>query len=283
MRGKKLSVLKNASDGCITYYVGDNIEHVKHLKNCILICNRDFNPELENVEIIHTEDPQLEFYKLSHSFPKEYTFTKNIWGNNQYFKGINGDISEHSVIGDGVIIGDNVTVGPGTVIYSKTIIGNNVRIDSNCTIGTEGMLWVWDNNKKIFLKQLGGVKIGDGCIIGSNTVIVRGSANENTILENDVNMAPGCLIGHGCHIGASSHFANGVKLAGSVTISKYNFLGSGAIVLPRIRIGCEDVIIGSGALVKKNIVESGVYVGIPAKKIKETKGTLSGVPEWRRL
>jgi UDP-3-O-[3-hydroxymyristoyl] glucosamine N-acyltransferase len=282
MRGKKLSVLKNASDGCITYYVGDNIEHVKHLKNCILICNRDFNPELENVEIIHTEDPQLEFYKLSHSFPKEYTFTKNIWGNNQYFKGINCDISEHSVIGDGVIIGDNVTVGPGTVIYSKTIIGNNVRIDSNCTIGTEGMMWVWDNDKKVFLKQLGGVIIRDNCIIGSGTVIVRGSANENTILENNVNMAPGCLIGHGCHIGNSTHFANGVKLGGSVVISDYNFLGSGSIISPGVKITCQDVVIGAGSTVVKNIDEEGVYIGTPTKKIKSTKGKLKGIPIWRK-
>jgi len=277
---KSLSVLKNAGVGCVTYYVGNDFEHVKHLKNCSLICHHDFNPKLDGVELIHVDNPQLEFYKISHEVTDQYQFSSS---SDDYEIGLNCDISKHAIIGRDVVIGDNVKVGPGTVIYSKTIIGNNVRIDSNCTIGTEGMLWVWDNNKKIFLKQLGGVKIGDGCIIGSNTVIVRGSANENTILENDVNMAPGCLIGHGCHIGASSHFANGVKLAGSVTISKYNFLGSGAIVLPRIRIGCEDVIIGSGALVKKNIVESGVYVGIPAKKIKETKGTLSGVPEWRRL
>jgi UDP-3-O-[3-hydroxymyristoyl] glucosamine N-acyltransferase len=278
MRGKKLSVLKNASDGCITYYVGDNIEHVKHLKNCTLICNRDFNPELENVEIIHSINPQLDFYKLSHQVKDEYSFSTIWWG---YTEGRDCNISKHAIIGRDVIIGSNVTIGPGTVIYSKTIIGDNVRIDSNCTIGTEGMMWVWDNDKKVFLKQLGGVRIGDNCIIGSNTVIVRGSANENTILENDVNMAPGCLIGHGCHIGNSTHFANGVKLGGSVVISDYNFLGSGSIISPGVKITCQDVVIGAGATVVKNISEEGVYVGIPAVKSKSTTGKLSGIPNWR--
>ena len=279
MRGKKLSVLKNASEGCVTYYVGDNIEHVKHLKNCTLLCHKDFKPSLKNVNLVHVENPQLEFYKLSHQVKNEYTFPNFI---RKYKVGNNCKISKQSTIGRDVVIGNNVTIGPGTVIYSKTIIGDNVRIDSNCTIGTEGMMWVWDNNKKVFLKQLGGVLIGDNCIIGSNTVIVRGSANENTILEDNVNMAPGCLIGHGCYIGKSTHFANGVKLGGSSVISSYNFLGSGVIISPGVKINCNDVVIGAGGVVSKNIKESGVYVGVPTKKIKDTKGKLSGIPKWRK-
>lgn len=278
MKFKKLSVLKNATEGYVTYYVGDNVEHLKHLKNCTLICKNNFNPELEDVEIINVDDPQLEFYKLSHEDKYEYSFS-NIWSG--YEEGINCNISKHAIIGQDVIIGDNVTIGPGTVIYSKTSIGNNVRIDANCTIGTEGMMWVWDNNKKIFLKQLGGVKIGNNCIIGSNTVIVRGSANEYTILENDVNMAPGCLIGHGCYIGANTHFANGVKLGGSVVIGNYNFMGSGSIISPGVKIICQDVVIGAGATVINNISEEGVYIGAPAIKFKSTTGKLSGIPNWR--
>jgi len=278
MKNKKLSVLKNAGKGCITYYVGDNIEHVKHLKHCTLICNIDFNPELENVEIIHSTNPQLEFYKLSHDVEGEYMFSTLSY---EYTEGSNCNISKHAIIGDDVIIGSNVKIGPGTVIYSKTVIGDNVRIDSNCTIGTEGMMWVWDNDKKVFLKQLGGVLIGDDCIIGSNTVIVRGSANENTIIEDNVNMAPGCLIGHGSYIGESTHLANGVKLGGSVYISKYNFLGSGSIISPGVYINSQDVVVGAGGVVTKNIDDSGVYAGIPVKRIKKTKGKLSGIPEWR--
>lgn len=267
---KKLSILKNATDGCITYYVGDNVEHIKHLKNCSLICRNGFNPELEEVEIINVDNPQVEFYKLSHMIEGEYSFLDD-----SYIKGSNCEISIKA------IIGDNVIIGPGTVIYSKTIIGNNVRIDANCTIGAEGMLWVWENNKKVFLNQLGGVRIDENCIIGSNTVIARGSANELTIIENDVNMSHGCLIGHGTIIGRFTHLANGVKTGGSSMINEYNFLGSGVIISSGIKLSSKDIIIGSGTTVTKDITDSGVYVGTPAKKIKESIGKLSGVPEWK--
>ena len=44
--------------------------------------------------------------------------------------------------------------------------------------------------------------------------------------------------------------------------------GMGTCVIGPIKI-CDDVIIGSMSLVNKNITESGVYVGIPVRKIAE--------------
>jgi acetyltransferase-like isoleucine patch superfamily enzyme len=41
-------------------------------------------------------------------------------------------------------------------------------------------------------------------------------------------------------------------------------IGSNATILP-VRI-CDDVVIGAGAVVTKNITQSGVYVGNPARK-----------------
>ena len=186
------------------------------------------------------------------------------------------------MIGLGVKIGDNVTIGPNSVIYSNTEIGDNVEIGANCTIGTEGMMWVWDGDVKVFLKQLGGVKIGNNCIIGSNSSIVRGSANELTILEDGVNMAPGCCIGHGTFIGKQTHLANNVSTGGSSYISEYCFIGSSAVVSPGVVIGSTDVTLGSGGVMAKSTEESGVYVGIPAKLLKKTEGKLRGMPQWRK-
>jgi acetyltransferase-like isoleucine patch superfamily enzyme len=43
-------------------------------------------------------------------------------------------------------------------------------------------------------------------------------------------------------------------------------IGSNATLLP-VNI-CDDVVIGAGAVVTKDITEKGVYVGNPARKIK---------------
>lgn len=272
-----LSILKNATEGMITYYVGDNPAHISHLKDCKLICKQEFEG-LSNVEQIVVDDPQLHFYKLSHNVANKFIFSKT----KPYSFGDNCEIHKSAVIGDGVEIGNNVTIGPNTVIYSKTKIGNNTQIGANCTIGTEGMMWVWDGDMKVFLKQLGGVEIGDNCIIGSNSAIVRGSANELTILEDGVNIAPGCCIGHGTFIGAQTHLANNVSTGGSSYISEYCFIGSSAVVSPGVVIGSSDVTLGSGGVMAKSIEDSGVYVGIPAKLLKKTEGKLRGMPVWRR-
>lgn len=274
-----LSVLPNAQEGMITYYVGKNHEHVSHLKNCTLICHHDFNPELEGIELIHVDNPQLEFYKLSHKVDDEYTFHPN---GTIYHIGENCNIHPSAIIGEGVIIGNDVTIGPNTVIYAKTKIGDGTRIDANCTIGAEGMMWVWDNGKKVFLRQLGGVTIGTNCVIGSNCAIVRGSANELTIIEDGVNMAPGTNIGHGTFIGTQTHLANNVSTGGSSYIAPYGFIGSGAIVSAGVRIESEDVVLGAGSVITKSITESGVYVGSPARRIKSSEGKLRGIPTWRK-
>jgi UDP-3-O-[3-hydroxymyristoyl] glucosamine N-acyltransferase LpxD len=273
-----LSILPNTKDGMITYYVGDNIEHIKHLKNCKLLCKQKFEG-LDGVVQEVVEDPQLEFYKLSHKVKDEYIFHPN---GSIYKAGENCLIHHSAIIGEGVIIGDNVTIGPNTTIYSKSIIGNNTRIDANCVIGAEGMMWTWDGSKKVFLRQLGGVVIGDDCIIGSGCNIVRGSANENTIIEDGVNMAPGCCIGHGSVIGEQTHLANNVSTGGSSSIAKYNFIGSSAVVSAGVKIESEDVILGAGSVITKNINENGVYVGLPARRVKAAKGKMDGIPKWRK-
>ena len=69
---KHLSVLSNANSGSITYYVGNNEDDVKHLSDCTLLCNVNFVPKLDNVELIHCNNPQLDFYKLSENYKKDY-------------------------------------------------------------------------------------------------------------------------------------------------------------------------------------------------------------------
>ena len=70
----KLSILKNATPGCTTYYIGNDVNHTKHLKDCVLICKPGFDPKNNRVKVVYDEDPQLYFYKLSHKIENEYTF-----------------------------------------------------------------------------------------------------------------------------------------------------------------------------------------------------------------
>lgn len=281
-----LSVLKNAGENCITYYVGNKLEDVNHLKDCTLLCNKDFNPKLPNVKLIQVNDPQLEFYRLSKKYKKDYLECDKMIFDDKTKSHIHKEakIGNNVKIFPGCIISrctiqDNVEIHPNVTIYAESIIGKNAIIQASSVIGAAGVMWVWDGDERVNLEQLGSVEIGENCFIGSNVTIARGSANDRTKIGDHTCIAHGTSIGHGCRIGNYNHFANNVALGGSVVTGKNCFFGSGSVVHPGKKL-TDNIILSASGTVTKDLEEQGVYVGTPAIKKKEITTNLSGVPKW---
>ena len=80
-----------------------------------------------------------------------------------------------------------------------------------------------------------------------------------------------CFIGHGVMF-INDVFSKGGPAGGDVScwertvVGNKVSIGSNATILP-VAI-CDNVVIGAGAVVTKNITEPGVYVGNPAKKMR---------------
>ena len=110
--------------------------------------------------------------------------------------------------------------------------------------------------------------IGSNVEFGYGTVVMAGA-----IINPDVKIGNGCIINtaatvdHDCKIKDYTHISVGAHLAGNVKVGASTWVGIGASVINNICI-CDNVIIGAGATVVKDIIESGTYVGVPAKKIK---------------
>ena len=289
---ERLSVLACAEKGCLTYYVGSDVDHVAHLRNCALVVGPEFEgglPEEWGVHLIRTSSAKEAFYRLSAEFKEDYLeterlqFVDGVWVHPEAKLGSGVQLAPGAVIGK-CVLGDGVSIGPHAVIYAKTRIGNGTSIGASTVVGTAGMMWVWggpDGREKVFLEQLGSVTIGAGCRIGSNISIVRGNANEATVLEDGVCVAHGSMIGHGSRLGRNVHLANNVSLGGGVVLEEGAFLGSGSVVSPgkSLAAGC---ILGAGSTLVSNGDKLGVYVGAPARWKGEVKQKMSGVPEWKR-
>lgn len=80
----------------------------------------------------------------------------------------------------------------------------------------------------------------------------------------------------GIHIGAESYIASGAivfshdysrNLKTHTYIGKKCFIGANVVILPGIKIG-DEVIVGSGSIVTKDIPSNSIVVGNPAKIIK---------------
>jgi len=123
-----------------------------------------------------------------------------------------------------------------------------------------------------------------GCEIGSNSFIgpfceiqknVKIGANSkiqsHTFICEYVTIGTNCFVGHGVMF-INDLFQEGGPAGGdqskwkATQIGNHVSIGSNATILP-VTI-CNNVVIGAGAVVTKNIDEAGIYAGNPAKLIR---------------
>ncbi|MGB3485551.1 MAG: NeuD/PglB/VioB family sugar acetyltransferase [Mycobacterium sp.] len=71
-------------------------------------------------------------------------------------------------------------------------------------------------------------------------------------------------VAHDCVVGDFVTLAPRVCINGRVTIGDGAYIGTGAIVLPGVKIGCKSVV-GAGAVVVKDVPDGATVVGMPAK------------------
>jgi sugar O-acyltransferase (sialic acid O-acetyltransferase NeuD family) len=110
------------------------------------------------------------------------------------------------------------------------------------------------------------ISIGHGSIICANCIL---TCDINLGQFSQLNLAT--TIGHDTKIGDFFTTAPGVHISGKVSIGNNVYLGTNVSVIEEINI-CDNVIIGAGACVSKDILESGTYVGVPAKKLEKKNG-----------
>jgi len=107
------------------------------------------------------------------------------------------------------------------------------------------------------------VSLGDDVVIHSFTHIFGAGG---------VHIGARTMISTGCSIASITHSeqipTRGVGIELPVVIEEDCWLGTGAIILPGVRIG-EGSIIGAGAVVTKDIPPMSVAVGVPARIVRK--------------
>lgn len=118
--------------------------------------------------------------------------------------------------------------------------------------------------------------VDPSCIIDSTAIIGDGSVlyagcivDKNVIIKNNVLVNLGVCISHNSRIGDHSYISPRCALAGHVTISNCCFLGVNSTIVDNIFIR-NNVYIAGGAVVIKDCDVPGLYVGVPARFIKES-------------
>ena len=111
------------------------------------------------------------------------------------------------------------------------------------------------------------VEIGDNSGIGINCTVTK------AIIGDNVMMAPGVIFIHNNHCFSdpdSPIQEQGYVEFPPITVGHNTWLGANAIILPGRKIG-NNVIIGAGAVVTKDIPDYAVVGGNPARILKMRK------------
>lgn len=139
------------------------------------------------------------------------------------------------------------------------LFGSNVKVVEplnlyGCTIGDESFVGPFVEIQKE-------VKIGKNCKIQSHSFICEFvTIGDNTVVAHGVMFINDLF--------ATGRPANGDKSLWKNTFIGNNVsIGANATILP-VTV-CDNVVIGAGSVVTKDILQPGIYAGNPAKKIRD--------------
>ena len=105
------------------------------------------------------------------------------------------------------------------------------------------------------------VSIGEGSIICAGAIITVDVEIGNHVIVN-----LDCTIGHDAVLENFATLYPSVNVSGQCQIGEATELGTGVQIIQGKSI-CKDTIVGAGAVVVKDIAESGTYVGVPVQKV----------------
>ncbi len=106
------------------------------------------------------------------------------------------------------------------------------------------------------------VQIEEGTVVMANAVI-----NSSSHIGKHCIINTGAVVEHDNFLQDYVHVSPNATLAGTVHLGERVHVGVGACVKNNMTV-IEDVVIGAGAAVVKDITETGVYVGVPARRIR---------------
>jgi len=126
--------------------------------------------------------------------------------------------------------------------------------------------------------NLYGCSLGDDCFVGPFTEIQRGAkVGARTRIQSHAFVCELVTIGTDCFIGHGVMFTNDVFAEGGPARGRRDLwrptrvgdrvsIGSNATLLP-VAV-CDDVVVGAGAVVTRDITRPGIYAGNPARFLR---------------
>jgi UDP-N-acetylglucosamine acyltransferase len=189
----------------------------------------------------------------------------------------NAKIGNNVTIDPFAVINDNVTIGDNTHIMSHAVIANGTRIGQSCSIFPGAVIGAIPQDLK-FVGEETTVEIGDHTTLRECVTVNRGTKDRwKTVVGSHCLLMAYAHVAHDCILGDHVILANGVQLAGHVTVDDYAILGGLSGAHQFTRIGAHTYVAGHTVIRKdvppyvKAAREPLSYMGINIVGLKRCK------------
>ena len=242
----------------------------------VILCKKDLegfvHPQPgKKQQFIFLDNPRLAFVHIANHI---YNNKKMIGISSHAIISESAKIGSNCYIGHFATIGDNCMVGDNTVICDKVTLVQNCSIGNGCiiqpgvTMGADGFAFERHPNGDLErFPHLRGVRIGNNVEICANTNIARGSLSD-TVIGEGTRVDALVQIAHNVKIGKNSEITTGTIIGGSTSIGDMTWTGLNSTLKDNIKVG-NNVLVGAGAAVIKDVEDGDIVAGVPAKSIKD--------------
>lgn len=151
----------------------------------------------------------------------------------------------------GVVLPDDVRIAPHVTIYANVEIGRNVSIEQGAIVGRPQQI---DQLSRTPVYPLGeATLIGDGCRIGSHSVIVGSARIEPGAYIGDlVTIREGTVIGEQAMMGRGVATQQGIVVGARSRIQNYSLLGPGTVIEEDVLVSPNVTFVGDPTMGRRN-------------------------------
>jgi sugar O-acyltransferase (sialic acid O-acetyltransferase NeuD family) len=115
--------------------------------------------------------------------------------------------------------------------------------------------------------------------VGAGSVLLAGAVlTADAVVGRHVAVMPHVVVTHDTVVEDFATLASGVRLGGGARVCEGAYLGSGALVREGVRIGAWSQI-GMGSVVLRDVPDGEVWVGNPARKLRDVVRPAGLTPE----
>ncbi len=181
---------------------------------------------------------------------------------------VDGEVGEGSIVGPhcvvmaGAKIGANCVLEANVTVYPNVEIGNGCIFQAGVVVGSRGFGFYEYEGKRRMVPHVAGVRIGERCSFGANTVVAAGFISPTTI-GCDSHFDSMVQIAHNCTVGNNVYMASQTAIAGSVTLEDGVEFAGGAKAAGHLTIG-RGAIVTAKAGVTKSVPAGRTVAGFPA-------------------